>query len=217
MTTRRGGVTGAEGAGGAAATGWDAGCSGSGVGGGAETATGVGAVAAGGAGRFAGFTATGACGGVDATAGAGATTGGRVPTGAAAGRGVLTGETIYVDAAGRGMGTMRRGAGAAGAGTGLLGEGAAGAVATTCGGADTLGACRLGVAGRTATGGLLAGGATVTAGRGGGAERAAFSACFRSRIALSASPGLETCERSNLGLISVDPERGAALRTPRLK
>ncbi len=58
-------------------------------------------------------------------------------------------------------------------------------------------------------GGLGEAGATVTAGRGGGAERAAASACFRSRIALSASPGLETCERLNSCRLSA-----ACRRTP---
>ena len=67
------------------------------------------------------------------------------------------------------------------------------------------------------TGGRFAGGATVTAGRTGGAERAAVSACLRSRIAFSASPGFETCDRSNLGLVSTCAVRDATVRAPRLK
>ncbi len=105
------------------------------------------------------------------------------------------------------MGTIRRGAGAAGAaaatGAAGIGGAAGGAVGLTIGFA--------------ATGGRCTGGATVTAGRAGGADFAAISACLRSRIALSASPGFETCDRSNLGLVSTTAARGTALRAPRLK
>ena len=44
-------------------------------------------------------------------------------------------------------------------------------------------------------GGRAEAGATVTAARGGGMLRAAASACLRSKIAFSASPGLETWDR----------------------
>jgi hypothetical protein len=109
------------------------------------------------------------------------------------------------------MGTIRRGAGVAGAAatTGAAG-GVAGATGAACGAA-------LATTGFATTGGRFTGGATVTAGRGGGADFAAISACLRSRIAFNASPGLETCERSNLGLASTAAGRGAAVRAPRLK
>jgi hypothetical protein len=60
-----------------------------------------------------------------------------------------------------------------------------------------------GAFGAAGLGAATAGGAT-TAGRGatGGADLAAVSACLRSRIAFSASPGLETFDRSNLGFDS---------------
>jgi hypothetical protein len=59
------------------------------------------------------------------------------------------------------------------------------------------------------------GGAT-TAGRAatGGADFAAASACFRSRIAFKASPGLETFERSNFGLLSLTGFDADVLRDP---
>lgn len=108
---------------------------------------------------------------------------------------------------------MRRGAGAAGGAAATTGAAAAGAA--TC---ATDGAAEGADAGRAATtGGRFAGGATVTAGRGGGALRAAVSACLRSKIAFSASPGFETCERSNLGLVSAGATRAALVRPPRLK
>ena len=87
-------------------------------------------------------------------------------------------------ACGRGCGmTIRRGALAAG----CAGVAAAGEAATTG-------------RGGTAAAGLEAGGATTAVGRGGAAWIAAVSACLRSRIALRASPGLETFDRSNFGL-----------------
>src|ERR1700679_322767 len=101
---------------------------------------------------------------------------------------------------------MRRGAGGAG---GVAVTGAAGRGGTTV--------AANGAAGCAATGGRLDGGATVTAGRAGGAIRAAVSACLRSRIAFSASPGLDTCDRSNFGLASTGATRGAVVRAPRLK
>lgn len=45
------------------------------------------------------------------------------------------------------------------------------------------------------------GGCTATVGRG-GVLRASASACFRARIAFSASPGLEMWDRSNCGFVS---------------
>ena len=66
-------------------------------------------------------------------------------------------------------------------------------------------------------GGRLEAGATVTGGRaGGGVERARASACLRSRMAFSASPGLDTWERLNSCRVSAcgrDPLKG---RLPRL-
>jgi hypothetical protein len=85
---------------------------------------------------------------------------------------------------------MRRGAGA---------EGAAGVAAA--GAAVAVGAAATGRAGTAATC-AADGGATTAAGRGGGAALAAASACLRSRIAFSASPGLDTFERSNFGFAS---------------
>ena len=107
---------------------------------------------------------------------------------------------------------MRRGAGTAGAATATDGA------TEACGGGteDAAGADGA-VAGLDTTGGRFVGGATVTAGRCGGADFAAISACFRSRMAFSASPGLETCDRSNFGLLSTEAERGAEVRDPRLK
>ena len=92
-----------------------------------------------------------------------------------------------IGAWGRGWGTMRRG-GAAAAACGWAGAAGGGAAATV-----------LGVA---ATNGTEAGAAATTAVGRGGAALAAASACLRSRMALSASPGLETLERSNFGLVS---------------
>ena len=107
---------------------------------------------------------------------------------------------------------MRRGAGAAGGAAATTG--ATGVAAATC---ATGGAAGAADAGRATTGGRFTGGATVTAGRGGGALRAAVSACLRSKIAFSASPGFETCERSNLGFASAGATRAALVRPPRLK
>jgi hypothetical protein len=60
------------------------------------------------------------------------------------------------------------------------------------------------------------GGATTAVGRG-GAALAAVSACLRSRIALRASPGLETLERSNFGLLSAGCLFAVLLLPPFLK
>ena len=110
-----------------------------------------------------------------------------------------------IGAWGRGWGTMRRG-GAGAAGWGWAGAGA-GAAAKGAAATD------LGVA---ATGGTEAGAATTAVGRGGKALAAA-SACLRSRMALSASPGLETLERSNFGLVSPGGLVAVPLLPPFLK
>ena len=101
----------------------------------------------------------------------------------------------------RGRGTMRRGpvvvAWAGGAAAG------GGAAAATRGGAPAAGA--------------VAGGAT-TAGVGrGGAALMAASACLRSRIALRASPGFDTFERSNFGFTSAACLFALVPRFPPLK
>jgi hypothetical protein len=88
-------------------------------------------------------------------------------------------------AAGRGMGTMRRGAGAAGSG------GAAGLAAAAAG----------------AAAGLATGGATATVGRG---AAAADSACLLARMALAMSPGFLAPERSIFGLATTAALAGAA-------
>ena len=76
----------------------------------------------------------------------------------------------------------------------------------SCGGAATGGRCctapATGKAEAALAGGRGEAGATVTLPRGGGADLAAASACFRSRIAFSASPGLDTCERLKLCRLS---------------
>jgi len=127
--------------------------------------------------------------------------GGLATTGpAAGGRFAIAGAATITGAAGRGKGTIRRGAGAVGAAAAGVGAGlgvAAGAAVT---------------AGRATTG--AAGAATV--GRG-GAAFAAASACLRSRIAFSASPGLETFARLKAGLVSAIGFAVAAERAPRLK
>ena len=92
-------------------------------------------------------------------------------------------------ACGRGCGTMRRGAGCCRA----VWRVAAGAAALRRRSRGDLAAH---AAAATVT---ADGGATTAVGRG-GAALAAASACLRSRMALSASPGLETLERSNFGL-----------------
>jgi hypothetical protein len=72
--------------------------------------------------------------------------------------------------------------------------------------------------GTEATGEEAGGGAaTTTAGREGGAALTAASACLRSRIALTASPGFETLERSNFGLFSTAGLFGLVARPPDLK
>ena len=72
-----------------------------------------------------------------------------------------------------------------------------GAGAVAAGELVTVGAFAAGRAdaGATVIVGRAPAGPMLGTGRGGGAERAAASACLRSRIALSASPGLETWDR----------------------
>ena len=101
---------------------------------------------------------------------------------------------------------------------GPWGAAAAGADGTTgAAGATWVDGC---VTGGVATGGATAGRVTTTPGRGGvatagrcgggataGRECACCSACLRSRIAFSASPGLEIFERSILGSPEAAAER----------
>jgi hypothetical protein len=169
------------------------------AGGGAGT-TGFGATGAGATGGAATTErAGGAWGGVAAPAGGRAMTG---PTGgllAIAGGGA--GATIF--ACWRGSGTIRRGAGE---------PGCAGGVGVASGWADAT------AFGGVVTAGVDAGGAATTnAGRAGGAALMAASACLRSRIALRASPGLETLDRSNFGLLSAAGLFELTERPPALK
>ena len=114
----------------------------------------------------------------------------------------------------RGWGTIRRGAGAVD-GVGV-GDGDGVPEAATFGRAEGLGAAAGGAV-------VAAAGGTTTAGRvaAGGVDLATASACLRSRIAFSASPGLETLDRSNRGLVSEDcrepplPPRPPPVRYPR--
>ena len=123
--------------------------------------------------------------------------------------------------AGAGVLASTGGADRTGGGTATTGRGVAACGAFACGGAvwntrgvvtgTTVTGGRCKVAGATApafagallatgvfAGGRLDAGATVTVGRaGGGVDRAIASACFRSRMAFSASPGLDTWERLN--------------------
>jgi hypothetical protein len=146
--------------------------------------------------------------GCDGGDGAVATTGGRAITGPIGGllaiAGAGAGTTIF--ACWRGSGTMRRGPGGPACTTGVAGEAGGGTGATTLEGGETK-------EGETEVGGA----ATTTAGRTGGADRMAASACLRSRIALTASPGLETFERSNLGLFSTVGLFELTERPPALK
>src|SRR5271170_1932820 len=156
---------------------------------------------------------TGAAGGVGLAAGGVATTGGAAAGATATGGRAITGPTggllamagadggTTMFACGRGCGTTRRGCTGAVVGC-WTGAAAAGEDATTLGGA--------------AAAGTDAGGATTAVGRG-GAALAAASACLRSRMALSASPGLETLERSNFGLVSTGCLVAVLLLPPFLK
>ena len=121
---------------------------------------------------------------------------------AAGGRFAIAGGATMTGAAGRGKGTIRRGAGGAGAAAAGVGAG----LGAAAGEAVT--------AGRATTGGAVT--ATATVGRG-GAAFAAASACLRSRIAFSASPGLETFARLKAGLVSAIGFAAPAERAPRLK
>lgn len=226
MTRRGGGPAGAAGATGA--SGWAEATTGSvlagtGSTGGADT-TGDGTVAAcsttgagAGCGATTGFAWLGAaatCGAaatgrstgwdVDAGGCAGAaTTGGRAMTGPTGGlvamAGAGGGATIL--APWRGNGTMRRGA------IGVPCDGA------EAGAEEGAAATRWGIP----VAGTVDGGATTAAVGRGGAALMAASACLRSRIALSASPGFDTFERSNFGLVSVAGLFALTLRLPPLK
>jgi len=139
-----------------------------------------------------------------ATGGATAT-GGRAMTGPTGGllamAGPGAGATMF--APWRGRGTMRRGA------AGVAWAGAAEETGTAAGGA----AITRGGTAATEAGG----GATTAVGRGGGAALAVASACLRSRIAFRASPGLDTLERSNFGLVSAVDRFAPLLLPPFLK
>jgi hypothetical protein len=99
---------------------------------------------------------------------------------------------------------MRRGAGGTAWAVGTLAAVGGAAAAMGLGAAEVAGAD---------TGGA----ATTTVGRAGGADRIAASVCLRSRIALSASPGFETFERSNFGLLSTTGLLEPVARAPGLK
>jgi hypothetical protein len=156
----------------------------------------------GGAGGGTGLATGGGVATTGAAAAAGpALTGGRAMTGPTGGLLAIAGADggTTIGAWGRGCGTTRRGWTGTAAGDGVAVAAGGDAVAT------------LGCAALTA-----AGDATTAAGRG-GAALAAASACLRSRIALRASPGLETLERSNFGLVSPAGLAEALLLPPFLK
>ena len=217
MTRRTGGPAGAAGA---AET---ASASSMGCVDGTESDAGSGVVAAEGWAAATGVAAASSAGagvvGLGAAAGGAAATtgrsrGGRVAAGGTADGRAMTGPTgglLAIAGAGvggtrltcwRGCGTMRRGAGVvAGVGVAVVVGVAEWAAAAARGGAAT---------------GTADGGAATAAGRGGAALMAA-SACLRSRIALRASPGLDTFERSNLGFASTWGLAALLLRLPPLK
>ena len=220
MTRRTGGADGALGSAGACA--WAIGVGGSAVGEGAagggvwtvgEAATGAAAGAStGGAAGGAGLATGGAAATTGGVAGGATATGGRAITGPTGGllamAGADGGATMF--ACGRGCGTMRRGcAGGAVWEPGWDPVWGCDAAAVAGGAAATLGDA----GGATVT---EDGGATTAVGRG-GAALAAASACLRSRMALSASPGLETLERSNFGLLSAGCLLAVPLLPPFLK
>jgi hypothetical protein len=166
--------------------------------------------AAGGAGLAAGGAAT--AGGV---AGGATDTGGRAITGPTGGllamAGADGGATMF--ACGRGCGTIRLGC----AGTAVwdavwdVAWDVTWDAVWAWAGAAAPGEATLGAAA-----GTDAGAATTAVGRG-GAALAAASACLRSRMALRASPGLETLERSNFGLLSAGCLLAVLLLPPFLK
>jgi hypothetical protein len=189
-----------------------------------STAAGASTGATGATGRTNGAATTGAvpgrrspgfcgCVGAEAT-GAGATTtiGGRAITGPSGGRlaiaGGGAGATICAPC--RGRGTMRRGAGAA--------TGVAATAALTLELAATLEPGVLTGLEEAGASVLAGGGTTTAAARAGGALRAAASACLRSKIAFSASPGLDTCDKLNAGFASTRCFAAEVpLRSPPLK
>lgn len=187
-----------------------------------------------------GRATTGPCTGRLAIAGAGVTTAGAgrgcgitIRRGTGVGPG-CAGVAPAVGVAETGTAGEEGVAGRPGCATTVTGRGAADGVATggrTTGG-RTAAAGGAGAPGRTwgaladwgaaPCGAFAAGrgdaGATVTGGRGAGVARAAASACLRSRIALSASPGFETCDRLKPCFVSAEAaERDPMLagRTPR--
>jgi hypothetical protein len=145
--------------------------------------------------------ATGVCV-VAGAAGAATITGGFAITGPTGGLLAIAGGAgagVTIRAPWLGSGTIRRGAGTAGATTA-----ATGAFGCETGFATVT----------TLAAGTADGGAATAVGRGGWL-RASASACLRSRIALSASPGFDTCDRLNAGFESVCGF-GALLREDRL-
>jgi len=154
-----------------------------------------------------------------ATAGVSATGGGSTAAGAAGVAGAAGFATAGAAAAATGgatAGFATAGAGVAAAFTttvprgGLLAMAGGGAGAIICAAARVV--CGMIFLGAGAAGGsalvfvTMVGGAAAAAMLGAtlglataGADDLAFSACFRSRIAFSASPGLETWDRSNFG------------------
>jgi len=230
ITRRTGGAAGAAASAGASA--WTTAAAGASVAGAGVAATGAWAAAGGwavaatataGAGAAAAGASTGgAAGGAGLAAGGAETTAGDAAWATAAGGRAITGPTggllamagaaggATMFACGRGCGTMRRGC----AGGGAAWEPIWGPP-WDCGGAAA------GVGAAAALGAAVAtvtedGGATTAVGRG-GAALAAASACLRSRMALSASPGLETLERSNFGLVSTGCRVAVPLLPPFLK
>jgi hypothetical protein len=212
MTRRTGGPEGAVGSAGASIGSSTADASAAGGGGaagawwtsGAET-TGAGAAAASTGATCAGLAIGGATAG--GVAGCATATGGRAMTGPTGGllamAGAAAGTTMF--ACGRGSGTTRRGAG-----------GVVWAPVWGCDAAAGEGWATATLGAAAAAGGTDAGGATTAVGRG-GAALAAASACLRSRMALSASPGLDTLERSNFGLVSTGCLAAVLLLPPFLK
>ena len=146
-----------------------------------------------------GLTTTAIGGGATTTAGrAAAPAGALATTGPAGGREAIAGGafgTAMVGGAERGWGTILRGAGRAGAAAG-------GATAGALGGSGRAGAA----------GAALSLDGALTAARGAWLRRASCSAfCLAAKTALAASPTLEICERSTLGVIAWAARDAAAL------
>jgi hypothetical protein len=150
-------------------------------------------------------------------AGGAVTSGGLAITAPAGGLLAIAGGATTTRASCRGCGTIRLGAGVAGAASATRAAAAAGAACAVPGPAALAAAGEAATTpavGLVATAGATAPGfATTVAGRAGGWLLAIASACLRSRIAFSASPGFEIWLRLNAGLCS--PEDFAAAPPPR--